>query len=298
MRSQKFDFEGKRHEIALQDVNVQPADDAHLFCQIGFLDDSYYFRSYWTYGRRVTGGYGYWLRAGRLVPSGRILCYDDEHVYGFGRKPEYMTNASVLEYEFFAADKAVSPEAIARVNGNAQTREARQATNTSDWRARSFFPREALSANTYAWTVDQPAVIARAMTLAGENVFFAGPPSLINERRAFHQPDNAEVQSLLASQAEAFDGQRGGQLWAVSKEDGSLLARYALDSPPAFDGMIAAAGRLYTTTVDGHVLCLSDEGTTPLVTIEDQPVSSAWDQPEDPNFGKQEKPRKGHPVPR
>ena len=140
--------------------------------------------------------------------------------------------------------------------------------------------------------MDQPAVIARAMTLAGENVFFAGPPSLINERRAFHQPDNAEVQSLLASQAEAFDGQRGGQLWAVSKEDGSLLARYALDSPPAFDGMIAAAGRLYTTTVDGHVLCLSDEGTTALVTIEDQPVSSAWDQPEDPNFGKQQNPGK------
>ena len=292
MRSQKFDFEGRRHEIALQDVNVQPADDAHLFCQIGFLDDSYFFRSYWTYGRRVSGGYGYWLRAGRLVPSGRILCYDDEHVYGFGRKPQYMTNASVLEYEFFAADKAVSPEAIARVNGDSLSREARRATNTSDWRARSFFPREALSANSYAWTVDQPAVIARAMTLAGENVFFAGPPSLINERRAFYRPDDAEVQSLLARQAEAFDGRRGGQLWAVSKKDGSLLGRYALDSPPAFDGMIAAAGRLYTTTVDGHVLCLSAEGTTALAAIEDQPLSSAWDQPEDPDFGRQEKTRK------
>ena len=96
MRSQKIDFDGNRLEIGLQDVDEQPAEDCHLFCQIGFLDDSYFFRSYWTYGRRVTGGYGGWLKAGRLVPSGRILCFDDTHVYGFGRKPEYMINSSVL----------------------------------------------------------------------------------------------------------------------------------------------------------------------------------------------------------
>jgi hypothetical protein len=32
-----------------------------------------------------------------------------------------------------------------------------------------------------------------------------------------------------------------------------------LDSPPVFDGMIAAAGRLYIITEDGQILCLGDD---------------------------------------
>ena len=121
------------------------------------------------------------------------------------------------------------------------------------------------------------------MALAGENVFFAGPPNLVNERRAFYLPDDPDVQAKLARQAEAFDGKHGGQLWALSKKDGKLLARYALDAPLVFDGLAAAAGRLYGATVDGRVLCLSEEGPAALATVEDQPVSTAWDQPEDPS---------------
>jgi len=82
MRSQKITLDGKRLEIGLKPVTEQPIEDFHIFCQNGFLDDTYFFRSYWIYGRRVTGGYSGWPRAGRLVPSGRILCFDDERVYG------------------------------------------------------------------------------------------------------------------------------------------------------------------------------------------------------------------------
>ena len=286
MRSQKFGFDGRRREIALEDVTVQPADDAHLFCQIGFLDDSYFFRSYWTYGRRVTGGYSYWLQAGRLVPSGRILCYDDEHVYGFGRKPAYVTNSSVLEYEFFAAAKSAPPEKILSIAGkpdNSQPNVNRQAGNTSDWRARYQFPREALTANSYRWTVDQPAIICRAMVLAGDSVFFAGPPNFVNERQAFRFPDDAQIESKLERQAEALEGKHAGELWALSKQDGKLLGRYRIDSPPVFDGMAAAAGRLYTSTMDGRVLCLSENGAVDLPSIDDRPLSTAWDEPEIPN---------------
>jgi hypothetical protein len=42
---------------------------------------------------------------------------------------------------------------------------------------------------------------------------------------------------------------------AVSSADGKKLAEYDLDSPPIFDGMAAAAGRLYMSTVDGKVIC-------------------------------------------
>ena len=282
MRSQKIGFDGKRREIGLKDVTEQPAEDCHLFCQIGFLDDSYFFRSYWSYGRRVTGGYGYWFKAGRLVPSGRIMCYDNDRVYGFGRKPEYMTNASVLEYEFFAADKNVTPEANRSIGGAGRTksRASKKSENGSDWRVRSFFPREELAATSYKWTVDQPTMICRAMAVADENAFFAGPPNLVNERRAFHVPDDPDVQAKLARQTEALEGEHGGQLWAVSKKGGKVLARYAIDSPPVFDGMIVAAGRLYTTTVDGQIICLSEDGSAELARIDDQPLTTAWDRPE------------------
>ena len=124
MRSQKIDFEGKRSEMDVLAVHGTTAGDAHLFCQIGFVDDSYFFRSYWTYGRRTTGGYGGWFQAGRYVPSGRILCFDDDAVYGYGRKPEYMVNSSVIEYQLFAANKAVTPENIRRVSQNDEGNES------------------------------------------------------------------------------------------------------------------------------------------------------------------------------
>ena len=70
MRSQRIEPSGKRVEIPVLSVNEQPADGSHLFCQIGFLDDSWFHRSFWTFGRRVNGGYGGWFQAGRVVPSG------------------------------------------------------------------------------------------------------------------------------------------------------------------------------------------------------------------------------------
>ena len=287
MRSQKIDFEGQRHEIALENVEAQTPEDFHLFCQVGLLDDSYFFRSYWNYGRRVTGGYGGWFKAGRLIPAGRILCFDGARVYGFGRKPEFMVNASVLEYQLFAADKAVTEEAInhiGKANKEINARSEKKNANASDWKLRHFFPTEDLTAARFTWTLDQPAVIARAMAVAGETLFVAGPPDFIDERQAFYHPDDPDVQARLARQAEALTGQHGGQIWAMSATSGAVLRRYALDTIPTFDGMAAAQGRLFITTVDGRILCLSAGGTRPLVSIEDTPLRVAWDQPEDPNY--------------
>ena len=132
MRSQQFDLEGKRRHIAQIPVSQQQGAGAHLFCEIGFLDDSWFHRSYWLYGRGVSGGYGGWFQAARLVPAGRILVFDDAHVYGYGRKPEYIVNASVLEYRLFAADRKVSAEALARVgkaNGKMSQRSRRMNAN-------------------------------------------------------------------------------------------------------------------------------------------------------------------------
>ncbi|MBC8470719.1 MAG: PQQ-binding-like beta-propeller repeat protein [Planctomycetes bacterium] len=287
MRSQKITFDGKRLEIGLENVEEQNPEDFHIFCQNGFLDDSYFFRSYWTFGRRVTGGYGGWYKAGRLVPSGRILCFDEKNVYGFGRKPEYMVNSSVLEYRIFSADKVVTRQAIERI-GKAEramnTRSSQKNANSSDWRLRSFFPDKDLSAATFQWTLEQPALIARAMTAAADKLFIAGPPDLLDERQAFHSPDDPEVQAKLKRQAEALDGRAGGQLWVLTKADGKLVSRFALDTIPVFDGMAAAGESLYITTVDGRVMCLTGKQGAPLRKAGDKPSQVIWDKPEDPGY--------------
>ena len=46
---------------------------------------------------------------------------------------------------------------------------------------------------------------------------------------------------------------------AVSAADGSELASYPLDGEPVFDGMAAAAGRLYLAMTDGSVVCFGKE---------------------------------------
>jgi outer membrane protein assembly factor BamB len=288
MRSQKITFDGKRLEIGLEPVTQQPPEDFHIFCQNGFLDDSYFFRSYWTYGRRVTGGYGGWPKAGRLVPSGRILCFDEERVYGFGRKLEYMVNSSVLEYQLFAADNVVTQAAIDGIGKAERAMNARSKyrnASSSDWRLRSFFPIKDLTAANFQWRLDQPSLVARALTAAGDTLFVAGPPDLVDERQAFHHPDDPDVQAKLKRQTEAYEGRAGGQLWVMDKANGRVSSRYALNTIPVFDGMAAAGGRLYMATVDGHIMCLAGNGQTPLRKIDDsKPIQNAWDQSEDPGY--------------
>ena len=106
----------------------------------------------------------------------------------------------------------------------------------------------------HTWTQDLP-LLARALVLAGPTLFVAGPPHLIDEEQAFRQIEDAKVQRTLADQAAALAGRKGAILMAVSAGDGRALARYDLDSPPVFDGMIAAGGRLYLATTQGDLMC-------------------------------------------
>lgn len=293
LRSQKIDFDGNRLELELKNVTEQgPPEDFHLFCQAGLLDDSWFFRTYWTYGRRMSGGYGGWLKAGRLVPSGRILCFDDTHVYGFGRKPVFYVNSSVIQYQIFASDKAVTAEAIERVT-RAQSlinrRSPERNADSSDWLVRYFFPRDQLTAARYTWVDEQPAVLARAMALSADAVLLAGPPNFIDERQAYRMPDDPEVQKKLKLQDEALQGLHGAELWVMAKKDGKLLARYALDSAPVFDGLAVADGKVFVSTLDGRVLCLSGPSGSPLKgvplkKVTDAPTHVKWDKPEDPNY--------------
>ena len=82
----------------------------------------------------------------------------------------------------------------------------------------------------------------RAMLLADDLLFTAGLPDVY---------DPADPDSAL----DALEGRRGALLQVFSTKDGSLVASQDLPGTPTFDGMSAAGGRLYLTTLAGHVLC-------------------------------------------
>ncbi|MHC4156113.1 MAG: hypothetical protein ACYST6_14495, partial [Planctomycetota bacterium] len=75
MRHNRFDLEGQ----------PQNPDVPHLFSSAGFLEDSWWHRTYWQVGTSMGSNYGGWPRAGNQVPAGRLLVLDDESIYGFGR---------------------------------------------------------------------------------------------------------------------------------------------------------------------------------------------------------------------
>jgi outer membrane protein assembly factor BamB len=92
---------------------------------------------------------------------------------------------------------------------------------------------------TEAWT-KPPAVQVRAMLLADKLLFVAGPPA-----EAVDRPDGR-------------DESQPALLVALSAADGSELARYQLDDSPVFDGMAAAAGRLYIALENGRLVCMGN----------------------------------------
>lgn len=112
MKSQKFDLEGNRLEIGpnsgdfATQASKQRGEGAHLFAPMGYLDDTWFHRSYWVMGQSFAGGHGGYYQAGRFAPSGRLLVNGDGYVYGYGRKPEYLRWTTTLEHQLFAA----SPE--------------------------------------------------------------------------------------------------------------------------------------------------------------------------------------------
>jgi outer membrane protein assembly factor BamB len=95
------------------------------------------------------------------------------------------------------------------------------------------------------------------MAMGGSTVFVSGPPDMIDEEYAFERMSQKDpaIYEQLKEQDEALDGKRGASLWAVSTKDGKMGSELKLKSPPVWDGMAVAQGRLFVSTVDGKVLC-------------------------------------------
>ena len=263
MRSQVLDKQGNRIEVKNPTTHTdQKGTTAHLFCPTGFLDDSWWHRTYWIYGKNPMSAAGGWYLAAYAAPAGRIMVFDDERVYAFGRRPQYFPRTTSLEYHLYSAPK--QPE-IVPLNPN-------EKPNPKSRRKKPFRP-------VYDWTHVTP-VLGRALAMAGDTLFVAGPPDVVDQEASLVGMTPEEAEPLLARQRDAYEGKAGGILLAVSTEDGSKQAAYALDTIPVFDGLAAADGRLLMTTVDGRVLAFAGKGT-PLppadVSIEPTPTTVSPD---------------------
>lgn len=241
LRSQKFSIEGQRLGLgptsgdAAENASIQKGSDAHVFAPFGFLDDSWFHRSYWVYGRSFSGGHNGFFQAAKNTAAGQILVHDEKTVYGYGQKPQYLKWTTPREYQLFAALKEA--EVIKKPGGGPA--------------------RPALQHPEFAWTQDVP-LLARAMALADRTLLVAGPPDVVDEETAFQglaRNDQKTVKEL-AEQDAALSGAKGAVLRLVATEDGKTLRELRLDSPPVWDGMAVAGGHIFVATIDGRILCL------------------------------------------
>jgi len=218
--------------------------ERHLFSSVGFLSDAWWHRTYWIYGTGFSSGAAGWYLAGREFPAGKLLAANDTTVFGYGLKPDYYRWATPLGYHLFAAEKNAEPVAIPRSNKRGRP--------------------GALPGHKFArrWVQDIP-IHGRAMAVTDRALFVAGPPAVIDEDQTYGQlsPTGPPPAELLEAEA-AFKGEKGGKLLAVQLVDGATLDTYSLPSPPVFDGLIAADGRLFMSTMDGAVVCFKP-GNTP-----------------------------------
>ena len=111
LRSQKIGDDGVRIEMgpvsgnAVQQGGAQKGEGRHLFAPMGFLDDTWFHRSYWIFGKNFAGGHNGYFQAGKYTPEGRILVSDDKNVYGYSRLPQYYKWTTTMEHQLFSASK-------------------------------------------------------------------------------------------------------------------------------------------------------------------------------------------------
>lgn len=226
-----------------RDCQPVPEQKPHLFAVTGFLGEEWFVRSYWLISDHVGAGWSNWANASGRVPFGRILCFDGDQVYGYGRtqisggRIGHRADA----YHLYACDRA----AIAEDTGATPAKRRKG-------KAKAAAPATERSADT-GWSAsrwsDPASLIVRAMVLAGDQLLVAGPPDLGQK-----QADLLALANEEEARA-AFEGHKGVYLRHVATRDGSQRAQTALTGMPVFDGMAVARGAVFLALRDGTVEC-------------------------------------------
>jgi len=214
----------------------QDDDGAHLFSPSGFLDDTWFHRAYWTFGKHFTGGFSGYSQAGKFMPAGRMLVKDGDTIFGFGRKPQYYKWTTKLEHQLYST-ATVSKIGVEEIK---------------DGRDKGLYkPAKGLE---YHWAGTLP-ILVRSMVLADKTLMIAGPPDVLDEEDVLHKLNDPETIAKILAQDAALAGNKGASLWSVDSVSGGMINEIKLDSPPVFDGMALANGNLYIALMNGEVKC-------------------------------------------
>ena len=242
----KFDAELNRLETTLESFLGELDMGAnHLVATGGFLDDTGFDRLYWMYSRRWPGFYF----AQQSPKAGQLVVFDDATTYAvkyFYRRfmwsplfipaeHGYLLFADDNDNEPILEEKGTPVKAIHWLPEETLTDKHRRGGRGSEKGTGYSRQRPA------KWQEMVPLRI-RAMVLADGRLFAAGTPDVL------------DPQDPLS----AFEGRQGALLQVFSAADGSLLKSHRLSSLPAFDGLSAAAGRLYLATRDAKLICFGD----------------------------------------
>jgi outer membrane protein assembly factor BamB len=255
MLSQQFDLEGKRTHIknAAWDDDIEIGiGREHLFAATGFLDDNWFHRTYWVYGNSFLEGCsmpnGGWTEMGKISPSGKMLCFDETRVYGYGQFPEYSRWSTAQRYTLFSMNK--KPKSYTPGVPDEELRQRRP--NWRQFRSQRA-PKVEFDIN---WKHSAP-VRAKAIVKTRDLLFVAGPEDLIDEEAIFRNIKSEPNRALLQQQDQLLRSSQTGKLIALSVEDGATQETLDLPSQPVWDGMAAAYGTLFIACKAGSILTLA-----------------------------------------
>ncbi len=204
LRSQKFDAAGQRIDIgpvsgtAEEQGGTQKGPGRHLFAPMGYLDDSWFHRSYWVYGKNFAGGHNGYYQAGKYTPSGRILVFNDKDVFGYARQPQYYRWTTTLEHQLFSASRDAAGDAPV---GAAATPGAKGKRAAGDAFTVSFEKSDSLDPSKKALTVES---WVKADAPAGVIVAHGGPAngyalSIEGRKPSFHVRATSELATVTAN---------------------------------------------------------------------------------------------------
>lgn len=238
----KFDLDLKRQQVKHRsDAGELEMGGNHLLATGGFLEDTGFDRTYWMHGNEWPGFHF----AQHASKSGQIMVFDDKATYAvkyFYRRHQWSPKffPEKRGYLLFSNDIDSQPgfekdPKLKWLPKEAYTDKHRRGGRGVD-KGTGYVAKK-----PPRWK-DYIPVRGRAMVLAGDKLIVAGPPDKI-------LPDDP-----LAT----FEGRDGAELLFFSAQTGKKLNSIDLASPPVFDGMSVANGRLFIARKDGRLVCLSD----------------------------------------
>jgi hypothetical protein len=184
------------------------------------------------------------------------MVFDADRVYGFGREPGLFVWSHVLENHLFCSAIQADTDAIEKVSQWSQ-KAGRDAVFNRRF-TRNAALKDRLAPKLH-WSIKHPPLHVRAMVLAGDALFIAGPPDVLSEDDAFNRPNDPQVKAKIAEQDAAYDGKHGALLVGLSTAGGKRSFQLNLSAQPVWDGMAVAEGRLFVCRQDGRLSCLGAE---------------------------------------